>query len=129
MAKRLIDADEIESLFYAQVEHGATDLMDAFDDALQDATTVDAVELPCKIGDYVWAIRNFNGHKHPQRGVVSDMYFTRDMQLNIVVKYVARGKWGETVFATDAEAYAVIKGEIYPCKPDIFHLTYEEVSQ
>lgn len=69
------------------------------------------IELPCKIGDYVWAIRNFNGHKHPQRGVVSDMYFTRDMQLNIVVKYVARGKWGETVFATDAEAYAVINGE------------------
>lgn len=22
-----------------------------------------------------------------------------------------------------------VKGEIYPCKPDIFHLTYEEVSQ
>lgn len=77
---------------------------------LNDAPTVDAVELPCKIGDYVWAIRNFHGHKHPQRGVVSDMYFTRGMELNIAVKYVARGKWGETVFATDKEAYAVING-------------------
>ena len=43
--KRLIDANEIEELFYKQVEWGATDLMDAFDDALQDAQTVDAVEV------------------------------------------------------------------------------------
>ena len=39
---RLIDAEEIEELFYKQVEYGATDLIDAFDDALQDARTVDA---------------------------------------------------------------------------------------
>ena len=71
---------------------------------------VDAVEVPCKIGDFVWAIKNFNGHKHPQRGIVSDMYFLKDMSLQIVVKYVARGKWGETVFATDKEAYAAIGG-------------------
>ena len=40
--QRLIDADEIEELFYKQVEYGATDLMDAFDDALQDAQTIEA---------------------------------------------------------------------------------------
>jgi Zn finger protein HypA/HybF involved in hydrogenase expression len=43
--KRLIDANEVEDLFYKQVEYGATDLMDAFDDALNDAQTVDAVEV------------------------------------------------------------------------------------
>ena len=43
--RRLIDANEIEDLFYKQVAWGATDLMDAFDDALQDAQTVDAVEV------------------------------------------------------------------------------------
>ena len=42
---RLIDAEEIEELFYRQVEYGATDLVAAFDDALQDARTVDAAEL------------------------------------------------------------------------------------
>ena len=42
---RLIDAEEIEELFYKQVEYGATDLVAAFDDALQDARTVDAAEL------------------------------------------------------------------------------------
>lgn len=49
---RLIDAEELERLFYDQVESGATDLFDAFDDALQDAQTVDAVAvvrcLDCK---------------------------------------------------------------------------------
>lgn len=42
---RLINADEIESLFNAQIERGATDLFDAFEDALQDAQTVDAVPV------------------------------------------------------------------------------------
>lgn len=48
--RRLIDANEIEQLFYKQVEYGATDLMDAFDDALQDCQTVDAVEV-CRCKD------------------------------------------------------------------------------
>lgn len=42
---RLVDAEELERLFYEQVERGATDLFDAFDDALQDAQTVDAVPV------------------------------------------------------------------------------------
>lgn len=42
---RLIDAEEIERLFNAQIEQGATDAFDAFDDALQDTATVDAVPV------------------------------------------------------------------------------------
>lgn len=42
---RLIDANEIENLFNAQVERGATDLFDAFEDALQDAQAVDALPV------------------------------------------------------------------------------------
>ena len=46
---RLIDAEEVECLFNEQIEQGATDAFDAFDDALQDATTVDAeVVVRCK---------------------------------------------------------------------------------
>lgn len=70
--------------------------------------TVDAVELPCKIGDRVWAIRSYKGHKHPQDGIVSEMYFLNDMRLQIVVKHVARGEWGKTVFATREDAVAAI---------------------
>lgn len=65
--------------------------------------------LPCKIGDTVWAIRDFKGVKHPQEGIVSDMYFTKDMSLNIVVKYVARGEFGKTVFLTREEAEAKLR--------------------
>lgn len=46
---RLIDAEELERLFNEQIEQGATDAFDAFDDALQDAPTVDAVVVTrCK---------------------------------------------------------------------------------
>lgn len=46
---RLIDAEELECLFNEQIEHGATDAFDAFNDALQDTPTVDAeVVVRCK---------------------------------------------------------------------------------
>lgn len=69
------------------------------------------VELPCKIGDTVWCIRNFHGHKHAQGGTVSEMYFARDMKLHIGVKYVGRGFWGENIFATREEAEAALRKE------------------
>ena len=66
------------------------------------------VELPCKIGDYAWAIRNHRGHIHPHRGIVSDMYFIKGMKLCIVVKDVTRGEWGKIVFGTEEEARKAI---------------------
>ena len=69
------------------------------------------VELPCKVGDTVWAIRDFKGIKHPQEGIVSEMYFTKEMKLHIVVKYVARGEFGKTVFLTREAAEAALRKE------------------
>lgn len=66
------------------------------------------VELPCKIGDTVWCIRNFHGHKHPQEGIVSEMLFTKEMKLLIRVKYVGCGHWGEKIFPTREAAEAAI---------------------
>lgn len=40
-----VDAVELERLFNAQIEQGATDAFDAFDDALQDALTIDAAPV------------------------------------------------------------------------------------
>lgn len=68
------------------------------------APTIDAVELPCKIGDKVWIARRYKCHKRPRWGIVSEMFFTDDMELCIVVKGIARGKWGVDVFATYEEA-------------------------
>ena len=68
---RLIDAEEIERLFNEQIERGATDLFDAFEDALQDAQTVDAV--PVVHGQWI------EGHdylKCPECGVMVQRDFT-----------------------------------------------------
>ena len=67
------------------------------------------VELPCKIGDTAWAIRNHTGHLHPHSGIVSDMYFVKGMKLCVVVHGIARGEWGKTIFGTYEEAERAIE--------------------
>ena len=113
MSRRLIDADALvkeicEGCNGEVRESCKTDPVCATCMWLVDAPTIDAVELPCKIGDFVWAIRSYKGIKHPQRGVVGEMFFTNNMKLMIVVKHVARGMWGEKIFATYEEAQAAI---------------------
>lgn len=70
--------------------------------------TVEALVIPCRVGDLVWVIRSYHGVKHPQQGRVSDLYITRDLRLVITVKHIARGEWGKEVFATCEEAQAEI---------------------
>lgn len=65
--------------------------------------------IPCKLGDEVWTIRNYSGTKKAVAGKVSEMYFIEEMTLIIVVKNVARGKWGEKIFATREECEKAIK--------------------
>lgn len=110
--KRLIDANELTDrlnhttmVAYPNLFPGLLAAVEIVDDS----PTVDAVELPCKIGDYAWAIRNYKGHIHPQRGIVSEMYFIKGMKLCVAVKNVGRGEWGKTIFATDKDAYAAIE--------------------
>lgn len=67
-------------------------------------------KLPCRIGDKVWAIRDYKGIKRATEGVVSEMYFIEKMTLTIVVKNVARGEWGKKIFATREECERAIKG-------------------
>lgn len=68
-------------------------------------------KLPCKIGDELWAIRSYKGKKVPIKGKVSEMYYVDEsMRLCIVVKCVARGEWGKTVFPTYEAAAEYLKG-------------------
>ena len=69
------------------------------------------IVLPCKVGDEVWGIRSYHGVKHPQQGRVDEMYFTSDMRLNIRVKHICIGNWGEKIFATREEAEAALRKE------------------
>lgn len=64
------------------------------------------IELPCKLGDEVWALKRCNHGYIPYQTIVSQMYFCDDMRLCIVAKNIARGEWGKVVFATKAEALA-----------------------
>ena len=67
------------------------------------------VSLPCKIGDTMWGIRNFKGFPSVQRGEVSEMFFSSDMELVIVLKYICRGTLGKRVFRTSEEAYKYLE--------------------
>ena len=75
---------------------------------IDDAPAVNPI--PVKIGDTAWVICNHKGNKKPKKGVVSEMYYTDDMSLCIVVKFVRRGTWGKEVFGTAEEAWAAIGG-------------------
>ena len=68
-----------------------------------------SIRIPCKEGDEVWVLRNYQGVRHPQRGIVSGLTITRDLRLLITVKHIARGEWGKAVFATYEEAAQAIK--------------------
>lgn len=65
-------------------------------------------ELPCRIGDKVWAIRRFNGGVlRACEGVVSAMqYINSDMVLSITVENTCRGEWGKVVFVGEEQAGA-----------------------
>lgn len=107
---RLIDADALKAIYD---RNSITEKVTVADKSIMqhliDAPTIDAVVSPCKIGQRVWAIRNFKGVKHAESGIVSDMFFTQQMKLQIVVKFVARGEWGKDVFATREEAEAALE--------------------
>ena len=72
------------------------------------APRVPAIRVPCREGDQVWVIRNYQGVKHPQQGTVSELTITKDLRLMITVKHIARGEWGKEVFATYEEARRAI---------------------
>lgn len=60
--------------------------------------------LPCKIGDTAYGIRDYNGGKRVMRGKVSEMLFTDDMRLLIVIKHICRGEAGKNIFFTRENA-------------------------
>ena len=71
----------------------------------------DLVRIPCRIGDTVWTIRNYKGVKTPKKGIVGELVFTPTMELVIVVHHIARGRWGEAVFGSKAEALKALMEE------------------
>jgi hypothetical protein len=108
--KRLIDANALhQSIAFAELDTVMDRLF--ITDMIHEAPTVDAVEVPCKVGDLVWGIKKFNRGQKAIQSVVTQMYFGDEMRLGIVVKGVCHGEWGKNVFATEEEALAKMDGE------------------
>lgn len=66
------------------------------------------VKLPCRIGETVWGVSTYNKSQKVRLGVVSEMVFNSNMELIITVRGISRGRWGESVFSTEAEAKAAV---------------------
>ena len=64
---------------------------------------VQGVELPLKIGDEAYILRNYKGHKEPRRGIVTEIYVTQDMKPVYIVRGAGRGLYGDKVFKTKEE--------------------------
>lgn len=117
--KRMIIPDEliaeIEILYQKHYVHSydktVHDIFNAIRRRIRKCSTLNAIELPCKIGDMVWGIKKFNHEtKSVKQGIVHMMFFGEDMRLCICVKGVCRGEWGKNVFATKEEALAKMDG-------------------
>lgn len=67
------------------------------------------IELPCKIGDTVYGIRRYHDIRIVQSGIVSEMYFSQENRLIIVINHICRGYWGENIFGSFEEAKAALK--------------------
>lgn len=114
---RLIDADELSGKIaglrcglnsYNDYNIGIDDAIDDAEREVDHAPTVDAIALPCKVGDEVWCVRDTRVYNKPVKGVVTEIYFRDNMDMCIVVRRLCRGRWGERVFATEQEAQAAI---------------------
>lgn len=105
---RLIDANALKKLRHDYIQ-GHIKFDGNEYDLIDKCPTINAVQVPCKIGDTVFGIRNYRGKTHVQKGFVGEMFFTKDMKLMIVVKHICYGHWGEKVFATYEEAELALK--------------------
>ena len=102
---RYIDAD----LFLERMKRTSRYFDVKFD--VEEIPTANVVPLPCKVGDEVWAIRQYRHIKIPVKGKVSEMYYIDEsMTLCIVVKGVCRGEWGKAVFPTYEAAESYLGG-------------------
>lgn len=99
---RLGDLDALKADLIHDYAYAAASMVDK-------QPTIDAVPVPCKIGDEVYGIRNYKGKAVVQKGFVGEMFFRKDMKLMIVVKFVCRGGWLENVFPTYEAAESAMR--------------------
>lgn len=78
----------------------------------------EVIELPCKIGDTVFAIRRTRGGKRIFKTYVSEMYFDFHMNLIVVARRVCRGEIGKDIFLNFQEAHEYLEKEMMQDETD-----------
>lgn len=81
----------------------------AHDEAVEMAISALKQQPPCKIGDIVYGIARTYGRVRVVPGKVTQMFYSDDMALCMVVERVCRGKFGESVFMTKEEAESALR--------------------
>ena len=61
-------------------------------------------DVKFKRGEKAWCIRLYHSRKTASQGIISEIFFDRDMDIVYVVKGIGRGRFGEKVFKTKEEA-------------------------
>ena len=75
------------------------------------------IDIPCRVGDTVWAIFKGGGNKRPLQGKVRQIYFSgKDMVPAIRVNKICTGHWGKDVFLTEQEAWDRIEELVEKCE-------------
>ena len=117
---RLIDADDfVEKLKdyeaiggHKHFRQGANNMLnDVFPDIINDQPTVNAVVLPCKVGDTVWVV--FSNGIRPY--VVDRIYIMGNSEIMVRMRFMLNeilrltgDNFGKTVFLTREEAEAAL---------------------
>ena len=76
--------------------------------------TTSMVELPCRIGDRLWGVRKIVAKdgkvtRYIKEGEVTQMLFTPEMDLMLVLRKIGHRKFGVDAFYTREEAEKALK--------------------
>ena len=67
------------------------------------------VEIPLRIGDIAWGIKNYKGEKIVKSAEVKEIFFTRNMELAVRVHRLRSGILGKDVFLAEEDAKRALK--------------------
>ena len=86
---------------------------DKFNQNAMKTPNADVVRLPCRIGDKLWSFRKVvkDGKvtRYAREGEVTQMLFTPDMELMLVLKNIGHRRFGVDAFYTREEAEWALK--------------------
>ena len=100
----LLNKEAVISALNDHPEHDRLWVMGVYETVT--SAEVQGVELPLKIGDEAYILRNYRGKMRPRRGIVTEIHITPDLKPVYYVKGAGAGLYGVKVFKTESECEA-----------------------